>query len=281
MILELRTLLMTVSNRGFRGRNSNLNGRSGTLPDNFGNRKTFDEVRIPPDNIGNKLDQDYIGDFVHDGLGNCVDEEPSHHKSGILARLALSGIKNENKRRRPERTMAPEPQPHDRQINLVDKQKNLPPLAKLHSTSSDLLGDQYIAKLNADFAKLLGQKSGLAFSFSMKPIGEADDSDEENTREELLNTKNLTTQILEANSIKATVGLQQYRTPAHHFAVFFIGPEEDEPARSKEMIAALRQVVSEYTQKMVKSSVNIFFVLANAKSVIEEHLFKIGAKKVE
>lgn len=272
---------MTASNRGFRGRSTNPPGRSSVLPDNYGNRKTFDEVRVPPDNIGNKAESDFGEDFVHDSLGNSLEDGPSHHKSGILARVAQSGIKNDPKRRRPERSpMSNSELELDRPPMKVVPKDTIPSLPRLHKCTPDFLGDEYIAKLNADFAKLLGQKTGLAFSFSMKPIGDTA-SLLENTLEELPQVKKLITQILESNSIKAKVGLAQYRTAAHHFVVFFIGPEHDEQARNKEMIAALRQVVSEYTQKKVKSQVNIFLVLANAKSVIEEHLLKIGAKKVD
>jgi hypothetical protein len=128
---------------------------------------------------------------------------------------------------------------------------------------------------------LFGQKIGLAFSFSKKAIGSLSPSILETAKKELSQTEDLIKYILHENQIPAVVNVINYRTSSHWFSVFFIGPEIDDPARSKEMIAALRQVVNDYTQKMVKSSINIFLVLANAKAVIEEHLLKIGAKKVE
>ncbi|HXW60527.1 MAG TPA: hypothetical protein VEK06_03215, partial [Myxococcota bacterium] len=239
-------------------------------------RKTFDEVRIPPDNIGNQVDHNFIADFIHDGVGNNVEDEPSHFKSGILARLAHSDPKkNELRRRRIEPTSERVGEAADLKPQL---KTGLAPLKK-RSAEPDVVGDDYVAKLNAEFAKLLSQKSGLAFSFSMKPKGEVLGAQEEEERLELQKIIELITVILETNSIKAKVILSEYKTPVHHFAVFFIGPKEQDPTRCKEMIAALRQVVSGYSQKMVKSSLNIFLVLANARSVIEEHLSKIGAKK--
>lgn len=216
---------MTASKLGFRGKGSNLNGRPSTaLPDNFGNRRTFDEVMVPPDNIGNKAEQDLAGNYIHDGVGNSVDDEPSHHKSGILARVAQNTSKNEVRRRKPERQSMPpmDMVPQKRGVKVVPKD-SIPPLPRLHKCTPDLVGDEYVRKLNADFAKLLGTKTGLAFSFSMKPMRDTS-SDLENAPEELPQVKMLIEQILESNDIKATVDFAQYRTAAHHFVVFFIGP---------------------------------------------------------
>ena len=58
-------------------------------------------------------------------------------------------------------------------------------------------------------------------------------------------------------------------------------PAELDAVKNKELIAALRQVVNGYAARIVRSPINIFLVLANAQSVIEEHLFKIGAKRLE
>jgi hypothetical protein len=88
-------------------------------------------------------------------------------------------------------------------------------------------------------------------------------------------------QILASNTIPAAVTLMQYQTLTHHFAVFFIKPTEVDAVKNKELIAALRQVVNGYAARIVRSPINIFLVLANAQSVIEEHLFKIGAKKID
>lgn len=88
-------------------------------------------------------------------------------------------------------------------------------------------------------------------------------------------------QILLSNKIAATINLMQYQTASHHFAVYFIKPAELDAVKNKELIAALRQVVNGYAARIVRSPINIFLVLANAQSVIEEHLFKIGAKRLE
>jgi hypothetical protein len=253
---------MNASNRGFRDKGTH-NARHSVMSDGFGNRKTFEEVRIPPDNIGNKLEGEAALDPYIDGLGNSLDDEPSHLKSGILAQV--SGPRSYHKRR--EYSMRP-------------KEAIFRPEPQIFESNAQA-GDIYIAQLNQEFSKLFGQKIGLAFSFSKKAIGSLSPSILETAKKELSQTEDLIKYILHENQIPAVVNVINYRTSSHWFSVFFIGPEIDDPARSKEMIAALRQVVNDYTQKMVKSSINIFLVLANAKAVIEEHLLKIGAKKVE
>jgi len=247
---------MTVSNRGFRGRGSFQHGRAQEeSPENSGNRKTFDEVRVPPDNIGNKL-EDLIAEFVHDSMGNSFEEEPTHLRSGILAYLTQAASRNSTRR------------PH---MSKVSRPKVAPP-------TSDQ-PEEYFARLKSEFAKLLSTKTGQAFSFSMKTMP-SDDKSCESVDDELEEVYDLINELLDANSIMADVALEHYQTPAHRFAVFFIKPEECESTKNKELIAALRQVISAHTSQKVKTPVNIFLVLANAQSVIEDHLYKIGAKKV-
>ena len=249
---------MTVSNRGFRGRGSFQQGRAqDEQSENSGNRKTFDEVRVPPDNIGNKL-EDLIAEFVHDSMGNSAEEEPTHLKSGILAYLTQAATKNMNRR------------PHMLKVN---RPKVSPPTADLP--------EEYFARLKAEFTKLLSAKAGLAFSFSMKPMPPMNGVKLcESVDDELEDVYDLIIELLDANAIIADVSLEHYQTPAHRFAVFFIKPEESESTKNKELIAALRQVISAHANQKVKTPVNIFLVLANAQSVIEDHLYKIGAKKV-
>lgn len=251
---------MTASNRSFRGRSSLQHGRAplGVQSENAGNRRTFDEVRIPPDNIGNKLEVDPGLEFIHDGMGNSLEGEPTHLKSGIMARL--TSAKNQARRRHND-------------IALINRSER----SRLFVPAID--PEEYFARLKADFAKLLGTKTGLAFSFSMKPISNEEPSWEE-ANDELEEVQELIGLLLEANSIFAEVSLIQYQTAAHRFAVFFIKPEESDPVKNKELIAALRQVISNHAGQMVKAQVNIFLVLANAQAVIEEHLYKIGAEKV-
>lgn len=242
---------MTISNRGFRHRSNVHHGRSSDeQSEHAGNRKTFDEVRVPPDNIGNKLDNP-IAEFIHDGMGNSFEEEPTHLKSGILACLTQNS-KHISRRR---------------------------PAYQQLTVSQEIQPEEYFARLKSDFAKLLNTKSGLAFSFSMKPITDNSQAWEQ-SKEELAEIFELTTELLESHDINAEVKLEYYHTPAHRFAVFFIKPEESDASKNKELIAALRQVISSYTSEKIKAEINIFLVLANAQAVIEEHLYKIGAKKV-
>jgi hypothetical protein len=249
---------MTLSNRGFRGRNGFQHGRAqDEQSENSGNRKTFDEVRVPPDNIGNKV-EDLIAEFVHDNRGNSFEEEPTHLKSGILAYLTQAAAKNTVKRSHMLKTNRP----------------------KVSPPTSDQ-PEEYFARLKAEFAKLLSTKTGLAFSFSMKTMPlSSDDKLDKSLDNELEDVYNLIIELLDANTITAEVALEHYQTASHRFAVFFIKPEESENTKNKELIVALRQVISAYTSQKVKTPVNIFLVLANAQPVIEDHLFKIGAKKV-
>ena len=243
---------MTLSNRGFRyAKNNFQHGRvSDEHAESTGNRKTFDEVRVPPDNIGNKL-EDASFELANDGMGNSYEEEPTHLRSGILACLNQAAIKTQR-----------------RSVVKVSPPKVSPAWDP----------EEYFGRLKADFAKLLNTKTGLAFSFSMK---QSDSSSWDNANKELEEIDDLISELLDANSIDAETNLEIYQTSAHRFAVFFIKPKESESTKNKELIAALRQVISEYTNQHVKSQINIFLVLANAQAVIEEHLYKIGAKKVE
>jgi hypothetical protein len=236
---------MRASNRGFRGKHDHQ-------PDYAGNRKSFDDLRVPPDNIGNKVDISAVN-FVHDGMGNSCDEEPSHLKSGILAHVAES-MKNSSQKR----------------LEYYSPRENKTILA--HN------GEEYFEKLKSEFSKLLNAKAGLAFSFSMKPINNNYSWDEAN--EELGDIYELIEELLHTNNIDASIKLDNYETNLHRFSVFFISPSEHDVAKNKELIAALRQVINNYIAKHVKTQTNIFLVLANAQAIIEEHLFKIGAKKI-
>jgi hypothetical protein len=258
---------MTSSNRGFRGRNNIRHERVlDEQSEGVGNRKTFDEIRVPPDNIGNKLDES-LAECAHDGTGNDQDEA-THLKSGILACLAQAAAKANVRRRVTEDS-------HLRGKHRFTHPTIAPPPSVVPTP------EEYFTRLKADFAKLLSAKTGLAFSFSMKPFMSQDQSAFEAADEELGEIHDLINELFEANTISATVTLENYHTTAHRFAVFFIRPEETDSAKNKELIAALRQVISTHANMHVRSHVNIFLVLANAQAVIEEHLFKIGAKKLE
>src|SRR5262245_47214496 len=80
---------MSTGNRSFRGKShAHIDRRPAELPENIGNRRTFDELKIPRDNVGNEVENDMVSTFVHDGLGNSLEEEPSHLGSGILNYVA-------------------------------------------------------------------------------------------------------------------------------------------------------------------------------------------------
>src|SRR5580704_5841222 len=72
---------MNASNR-FRGK-SIPERRLTDLPEDVGNRQ-FLEGRIPSDDLGNMIENDPIATFIHDSVGNSLEGEPSHLKSGFL-----------------------------------------------------------------------------------------------------------------------------------------------------------------------------------------------------
>ncbi|HXW53305.1 MAG TPA: hypothetical protein VEL47_04275 [Myxococcota bacterium] len=278
------------SNRNFRGRNAvSFNKGLTEMPENLGNRRTYEEIRIPPDNVGNVVENDPIGSFIHDGLGNSLDEEPAHLKSGILSNL--SGNKDRSfisKNMRNGRSTAEVPSPS----HTVGRNNQNHPRA-LRPRSNDALrnhqvenkvrssgdADDYMAILAKEFVKLFREKSGLPFSFSMKPISDAS-FDEVTEKTDLLAMQNLIDRILRSCSITATVELTQYGTSQHRFAVFLINPSDRNPSKNKELISALRQVVNLHATKFPPRQTNVLLVLANAKNIIEDHLAKIGAKKL-
>lgn len=247
------------SGRGFRNKNAATNERS-LDPENYGNRRTFEEMRIPPDDVGNKIEADPIATFVHDSLGNSVLEEPAHLKSGILSHLL--GRERGYSRRIPK----------DLNFEKID------PPRRSYRPVPVPDAQEYMAALVKEFTKLLSEKSGLPFSFSMKTIN-ISDLDKEAEKKHLVRIRNLIDEILSTTMIDACVSLSQYCTAHHRFAVFFINPKDGDPSKNKDLISALRQIVKLYTLKYPYDQVNVFLVLANAENVIESHLHKIGAKK--
>lgn len=268
-------------NVGSRGRGVAHSARPAGDQTEIGNRRTFEEIKVPPDNIGNKVDGEFGANFVHDSVGNSLDEEPSHLKSGILSSLVPE--KNQNLRNRRVNNFSSQTSNrgpmHNSQVpSNYPQRMQAAPKQEHQNPRQD--GEQYMAKLNREFATLLKERSGMPFSFSMKPL-----NDNEvlilDVNTELDNLGTIIKQILKTNSIQATVKLEQYKTNAHHFAIYFLKPKEIDATKNKELIAALRQVVNGYAENVVASPINIFLVLANAQAVIEEHLTKIGAKKIE
>lgn len=286
---------MSASNRGFRGRNTAyLDRKSSDLPENIGNRRTFEELKIPPDNVGNKVERDTIATFVHDGLGNSLEEEPSHLRSGILTQLL--GVRERPLAKRLIREPAPfkSMRPHTNLSRHEEAQASSQPArtnghkqwprseetAKGGVDISKLSGEEYMAHLTNEFARLLRARAGVPFAFSMKPV--TDTSIDENLELESLSTiEKLIIDILKATDIAASISFSQYRTAQHRFAVFFVAPSERDPIKNKDLISALRQIIKLHASQYSPGQVNVLLVLANAQHVIEEHLYKIGAKKIE
>jgi hypothetical protein len=271
---------MSQNNRGCKGKNAFSNDREvSDLPENIGNRKTFLDLRIPPDNVGNKVDHDPIATFKHDGLGNSLDDEPSHLKSGVLAHLLDK--KDRYFSRKPMRDPQIERPRFDIKHDILKKEEtskdDLSSIGKADITNH---GHDYMLKLVKEFAQLLTEKSGLPFSFYMKPINDSP-IDEISERQSLVTIKLLIEEILKASSINALVSLSQYQSNRHRFGVFFVHPKERDPTKNKELISALRQVILLNVKKFLPGHVNVLLVLANAQVVIEGHLHKIGAKKIE
>lgn len=268
-------------NVGSRGRGVAHSARPTGDQTEIGNRRTFEEIKVPPDNIGNKVDGEFGSNFIHDSVGNSLDEEPSHLKSGILSSLVSE--KNQNLRSRRGNNFSSQtsnrgPVHNSQMASNYTPRPQAPKPEQQNPRQQD--GEQYMAKLNREFASLLKQRSGMPFSFSMKPL-----NDDEvlilDVNTELDNLGAIIKQILKTNSIQATIKLEQYKTNAHHFAIYFLKPKDTDATKNKELIAALRQVVNGYAENVVASPINIFLVLANAQAVIEEHLTKIGAQKIE
>ena len=166
-----------------------------------------------------------------------------------------------------------------RQNKVAKPQAFIPQKVSSWPMENSSLGNEYMDAMIKDFTKLLHEKSGLPFSFSMNKISDRTFD----AMAELANLaflKSLIEKILKACDIDASVGLAKYCTQEHRFAVFLINPAERDPAKNKDLISALRQVIKLHTLRFFEQPVNILLVLANAESVIESHLYKIGAKKI-
>jgi hypothetical protein len=283
---------MSVSIRGFRGKNTPvLERKLADLPENIGNQKTYMETKIPPDDVGNKIDNDPIATFVHDGLGNSLDDEPAHLNSGVLMRL-LEGQKWQTKKNyrdyfnstggnssRKNWIQNRHNMLQNRVIKSIKDETQLQSFKNILQDDKNINGDQYMAKLAAEFSKLLKERSGLAFSFLMRPMDDPKIHEEEE-RKYLYSIQAIIIGILNAAIIEADVTFSRYGTNNHRFAVFFINPKEQDPLKNKYLISALRQVIKIHMTRVSPNSINILLVLANAQSVIEEHLYKIGARKI-
>ena len=252
---------MNASNRSFRGRGGVSSQRRFTeMPEDFGNRHGFSERKIPSDDVGNIIDNDPIATFVHDSLGNSIEGEPSHLRSGFLNNM---GFKEQN-----HRSYRHEQKERPQQKERVPK----PVQMKVES------GEDYMDNLRLEFAKLLKNKAGMPFSFCMRHTFGADEKRE---AEYLSAIENLIGNVLDSSSIDARVELTLYATEnqTHRFAVFFVSFGEKDPVKNKDLISALRQVVNLYEKKH-PYIINTMLVLSNAKSIIEGHLEKIGASKI-
>jgi hypothetical protein len=246
------------------------------LPENIGNRRTFEEMKIPPDNVGNLEDRDVITTFVHDGLGNSVDEEPSHLQSGILSQFGGVRGKAHARKAREIATMRVKPMPEVRVAPIKHTQNHVVIDAK---DLTGLSAEDYMAHLTNEFTRLLRLRLGAPFSFSMKPVTD-NALDEEKARVSLEEIEKLIREIFSAASITASVSYLEYRTMNHRFAVFYVAPKEKDPVKNKDLISALRQIIKLHATKNSPEQTNVLLVLANAQHVIEEHLYKIGAKKI-
>ena len=270
---------MTASNRGMKNRSAIRNIRSrGAQPEDIGNKRTFEEVRVPPDDMGNKAEElDVLQAFVRDGIGNSLDETPSHLKSGILSQLAKKPGKTNQKRRVHGGSR------DGMYVGSTDfvpaRQAQGEPIESMSEELADLFrGEDYMQNLISEFAQLLKSKSGQPFSFSMK---ESQNSfkDDETDEKTLSSFSDLIKNILTANEILAQVELTQYYSSKHRVAVFFISPGESDPLKNKELISALRKALSHSVKHILQYGINVFLALANAQGVIEEHLASLGAKK--
>jgi hypothetical protein len=281
-LLIFKDPLMSASNRGFSKKSSAfLDRKLASGGEDSGNRKTFEETRIPPDNVGNKIEHDSLVSFIHDSLGNSLDEEPSHLRSGILTHLYATKERTFSKRTREQQNKhkyVPQTAANNgehiarRSQGRVEQQSR--PIFE-HKVASD----DYMDKLALEFSKLLRERSGLPFSFSMRPLKDTI-VDDKSELQGLHNIEKLLADILDKTAIEATISVLRYHTAKHRFAVFYINPEERDPAKNKDLISALRQIINLHTAKSSLGEVNILLVLANAKSVIEGHLSKIGATKL-
>lgn len=266
---------MGASSRGFSKNGSlYLDRNSGHVPEDVGNRKTFFETKIPPDNVGNKIESQYLASVVHDGLGNCVDEEPSHTKSGILYYLYEPKERMPARRAKMVNQAVYQPDSRSKHVRIPQTIQSA-----AEKTSKPPLANDYLVTLAEEFKKLLHERSGLPFSFSMRPLKDAP-IDEQSEISSLNNIQRLLEDILALAQVKAAVFWSRYSTASHRFVVFFISPHERAPEKNKDLISALRKILTLYMAKQSMGSTNVLLVLANAQGVIEGHLAKIGASKL-
>jgi hypothetical protein len=263
---------MTVGYKAYRSRNTTRHHRGGfgQNSESSGNARLASDIRIPPDDIGNKLEIFDESLEIEDSVGNSLEREPAHLQSGILSEITQMRARLTS-RRRAEHSYGNYGSPRiDRQRDLVS--------AASEAQKGIESGDDYMHKLSQEFSRLLREKAGIAFSFTMRPISDKFLHRREDLGDKLIDIEALIKEILDQSSIEATIECHQYRTAVHHFAVFSVLATETDPLKNKTLIAALRKVVSGHIEKINVENINVFVVLANALPVIEDHLAKIGAE---
>jgi len=281
---------MSANHRGFFKRNSARLGSNRTLDtgEDVGNRKPFEEARIPADDVGNHLESVNLSSFVHDSVGNSVDEEPCHMKSGILACLVPKASGSRSKGRQREKAR-PSPVHDDQGASHELSRRPLPkpdktPLdqndVKAHKPLDGADDGEYIQKLSEEFSKLLREGNGMPFSFSMKVYRDTQKISDKREQQEIESILQLIETILHNTAIEAEVSYVRYRTAQHRFIVFMVQPALRDPQGNKTLISALRQIVKRHEGRHGLIDMNILIILANAQNIIEGQMIKIGAQKI-
>lgn len=281
---------MSANHRGFFKRNSaRLDGKKVLdMGEDVGNRKPFEEARIPADDVGNHLEAVNLASFVHDSLGNSVDEEPCHMKSGILACLVSENSGARSKGRHKEkakslRMCGEQKTSKDSPSRPLPKTDYRPLNQRVVQAPKPAMGvdeEEYIQKLSEEFSKLLHEGNGMPFSFSMKVYRDTQKISDQAEQQEIESIVQLIESILHNTSVEAEVSYVRYRTSQHRFIVFMVQPAIRDPQGNKALISALRQIVKLHEGKHALIDMNILIILANAQNIIEGQMTKIGAQKI-
>jgi hypothetical protein len=289
---------MTTRSREYWDRSSQRNSNHGRPSENTGNKQTYDETRVPPDDIGNQIDCDPIATFVHDGLGNSKEGEPTHLGSGVLQ--SLVGTRGSLRKRvhplahnpmrqrsdaQPQQRSFPPPAPPPRQdprparasmppeVQSAQTVRTTPPVAAREPS-----GPRHIDLLKGDLQAILASKRGLPLSFAFasraKPTPPLGD---EPLARGVAKIKDLLEELLVPYTLFCRAESMQYDLPQRKCVVFFISLETMPGWEEQDVAAALRQTIAETARFVLQDSAEVLVALASGRDVVERAMHKLSA----
>lgn len=249
-----------------------------------GNKHSFEDSRVPPDNIGNHDDIDPIASFVHDGLGNTIDGDPAHLQSGVLMEISPSSRKQLKKpaqsmnRGRHERvqSFAPARGPALPKIRHESAcEASLVATVKKQNEAPKL--DLDLVKQQKSFSELWSKKRGTPLNL----IFPAKNDDELFilSEDDAVNFKNLIRELLIPQTLFCRIEPVMYDFFNRHCTVFYVSMETLPGVFSDGLLASLRLTLNPLLHEA--RLFDCFIALDEEKDSVERTMMKALGKIIK